>query len=326
MGSCWGWGFATASCPGTTEDNAVESAGLELARPPVLAASAVGILLVVSLSPVSRLITGLFGVLNALVGLVLFFSPKWSAKEFPWVVTDFVAMTMGGWCMGNAFGAWVAIRNWRWPINYGVLVYLWAFAVLEVVVLMWFRDKLRFGGLLAWPYVATLALGLAAAARGVLDASRLSPFPPVAADAPVNRVVRSAILLFIVFVGFIGAFGLVATDFGASERVFPEPLSPFTQRAFAAFYLALVIGALTLLPAPTLAPTLCYMRAGMGLIVPITIAAFVYLGRFDFTAHMGQAAYIAAYLVVAIPVMIVLAWARGRQPPLSPPNSPGGVT
>ena len=105
-------------------------------------------------------------------------------------------------------------------------------------------------------------------------------------------------------------FGLFATGFGASQRVFPEPLSPFTLRAFAVFYLALAIGALTLLRGRALQPILVYGRAGLGLIVPITAAALVYIGRFDFSAHPVQVAYIGAYLFVAAAVVAVLPSAR----------------
>ena len=223
-------------------------------------------------------------------------------------MSDFVAMTTGGWCLGNGWAAWVVVRNWRWATGYGVLVYLWAFSVLEAGVLVWFRDKLRFEGVLTWPYLVMLGLGLVAAVRGVLDAARARPFPP-AADGdgpPMPAGLRRAVVAFVVFVGFLGLFGVVATGFGTSQKVFPEPLSAFTLRAFAAFYLSLAIGALTLLPSRTAGPTADYMRAGMGLIVPITLAAFVYIGRFDFAAHPAQVAYIAAYLVVAIAVVLVL--------------------
>lgn len=96
--------------------------------------------------------------------------------------------------------------------------------------------------------------------------------------------------------------------------------APFILRAFAAFYLALAIGALVLYQAETVAPTLRYIQAGMGLIVqagmglivPITAAAFVYIGRFDYSDHLGQAAYIVAYLLVAVAAIVVLAWAHRR--------------
>jgi hypothetical protein len=122
--------------------------------------------------------------------------------------------------------------------------------------------------------------------------------------------VRRAVAVFVAVVAFLGVFGLFATGFGASRRVFPEPLSPFTLRAFAVFYLSLAAGALTLLQVPALEPVLVYGRAGLGLIVPITAAALVYIGRFDFSAHPVQSAYIGAYVLVAVAVTAVLVRAR----------------
>jgi hypothetical protein len=42
------------------------------------------------------------------------------------------------------------------------------------------------------------------------------------------------------------------------------------------------------------------------------LSAAVYIGRFDFSALRGQAAYILAYLVVAVAAVIVLASAHRR--------------
>jgi hypothetical protein len=265
-----------------------------------------------SLSPAARQLTAALGVVSAVVGAVMFAAPGWSAREFPWNVSEFVAMTIGGWCLGNAWVAWVAIRRWQWASTFAVLVYLWAFSTLEVLVLVWFRERLRVEGLLTGPYLVMLGLGLLAALRGVSEAAAQGGAPPMADARPATRAVRNAVVAFVVFVGFLGVFGLFATEFGASRRVFPEPLSPFTLRAFAVFYLALAMGALALLWAPSLEAVLTYGRAGLGLIAPITAAAFVYIGRFDFSEHPGQAAYIGAYLLVAVAVVAVLAAARIR--------------
>lgn len=240
----------------------------------------------------------------------MFVAPKWASEEFAWNVSAFVAMTIGAWCLGNAWVAWVAVRNWQWATSLSVLVYLWAFSTLEVLVLLWFREKLRTDVVLAWPYLVMLALGLLAAVRGASELAALRPFPPAEGGTATGRGVRNAVIAFVAVVGFLGLFGLFATGFGASQRVFPEPLSPFTLRAFAVFYLALAIGALTLLRGPALEPILVYGRAGLGLIVPITAAALVYIGRFDFSAQPVQSAYIGAYVLVAAAVLFVLMSAR----------------
>ena len=261
-------------------------------------------------SPAARQLTVAFGVLSAAVGAVMFAAPRWAAREFAWNVSAFVAMTIGAWCLGNAWVVWVAIRNWPWATSLAVLVYLWAFSTLEVVVLVWFRDKLRTDVLLAAPYLVMLGVGLLAALRGASELAARQPFPPAGEGAEAGRGLRNAVAAFVAFVGFLGVFGLFATGFGASQRVFPEPLSPFTLRAFAVFYLALAVGALTLLRGRAREPVLVYGRAGLGLIVPITAAALVYIGRFDFAGHPGQSAYIGAYVVVAVAVVAVLASAR----------------
>ncbi|MDQ4098864.1 MAG: hypothetical protein M3144_13485 [Actinomycetota bacterium] len=266
----------------------------------------------VSLSETSRVLTRLSGLAFGLLGLVFFLAPQWSADEFPWRVTDFMAMTMGGWCLGNAFMAWVAARDWRWASVQAVLVYLWVFAAVEIAVLVWFRDLIRFDGVLTWPYLITLGLALVTAVIGVADLARLRPQVVDSTGPAAPPAIRALGVVFVILVGFLAVKGLVDPESGRTLNVFPEALSPFTIRAFAVFYGAIAVGAIPLIFARSLTPTLTYALAGMGLIVPITAAAFVYIGRFDFADHPLQVIYIGAYVGVLIAAIGLLSWARGR--------------
>ena len=69
------------------------------------------------LSPASRWLTRILSALYAALGLILFLAPDWSAANFSWKVSPFVAMTMGGWCLGNAYFAWESarVRAGRFP-------------------------------------------------------------------------------------------------------------------------------------------------------------------------------------------------------------------
>ena len=128
-----------------------------------------------SLSDVSRWLTRAMAVVYGLLGVVLFVAPAWSAARFPWGVSAFVAMTMGGWCIGNAVLAWMSASIWRWRSIYPCLMYLWVFGVLQGAVLVWFHSKVDLGVGLSWPYVLTLVLTLAAAVVGVRDLVSLRP-------------------------------------------------------------------------------------------------------------------------------------------------------
>ena len=55
------------------------------------------------LSNTSRLLTYLTGILYAILGFLLFFLPEQLAPVFAWKVTPFMAMTIGGWCIGNVW-------------------------------------------------------------------------------------------------------------------------------------------------------------------------------------------------------------------------------
>jgi hypothetical protein len=108
------------------------------------------------ITPLTRTSLRVSAVLYAALGVVLFAAPDWSAANFAWKISAFVAMTMGGWCIGNAYTAWDAARIGNWSTAYGNLVYLWVFGVLEGVVIFLFREKLLLGSLLAAMYMLTL--------------------------------------------------------------------------------------------------------------------------------------------------------------------------
>jgi len=279
------------------------------------------------LSPTSRWLTRILSALYAALGLILFLAPDWSAANFSWKVSPFVAMTMGGWCLGNAIIAWESARVWRWAVVHPNLIYLWLFGLLETIVLITFGDRLILDVVMAWPYIATLAVTLLAGVVGVVDWLRLRP-ALTPEGAPVSSGVRGGVIFFVVFVGFLAVGGSLAQPGGLSTEggVFPEKLSLFTVRAFAAFYAALSLAAVPLLWTKGSAPILAFGRVGIGLILPITVAAIVNLGQFDFAARPGGLVYFGAYLgTLIVTVFLILRDRVRRAAGSTVHSSPGGA-
>ncbi|HET7181754.1 MAG TPA: hypothetical protein VFI15_05925, partial [Candidatus Limnocylindrales bacterium] len=100
--------------------------------------------------------------------------------------------------------------------------------------------------------------------------------------------------------------GFLAGDGGLSTtgKVFPEPLTLFTVRGFAAFYLALAIGIGALLVRPGVGTAVMLGIAGIALIVPILVAAILHLGAVDFAGRPLGILYLAAYAVVLVPSIL----------------------
>ena len=270
------------------------------------------------LSNASRALTLVVACLWALSGVVFFVLPSWSQARFPWVVSDFVTMTIGAWCLGTAFVAWCAWRVWTWGEVHPGLMYLWAFGVLELGVVVWFADLLRTDEILTWPYLVAIAATVLAGVVGVVDVIRLRP-TMVVSGSPVPRWLRVVTVGFVVLVGFLAFTAALAPDSALDGRIFPEPLSFFTLRAFGAFYLALAIGGLAMVLARNMTPIKSFMTSAMPLLVLITIAAFVFIDTFDFSAHPMQSLYIAAYLAAFVITAIVI-WPRAS-PPSSEPSA-----
>lgn len=258
------------------------------------------------LSNTSRLLTYLNAGLYATLGVILFFLPEQMAPVFAWKVTPFMTMTIGGWCIGNAWLAYYAARRWEWRRIYTALLYLWLFGILEGWVLFSFRANIQLAHPIAWLYLLTLGVNVLTAAVGIVDWLRIRPqretFGP-----PVELWQKLAVIVFVPAVGYLGLYGIVAQIGWPSTQgeIFPEVMSLFTLRSFAFFYLCLALAAAPLIWERNMSTLLNHAVAAYGFIVAITIAAFVYVRLFDFAAQPGGLFYFGAYLIVGIPLLFV---------------------
>ena len=262
------------------------------------------------LSNPSRLLTYLLSALYLVLGATLFLLPEQMAPVFAWKVSGFMTMTIGGWCLGNAWLAFLAARRWEWRLVYPALVYLWTFGLLEALIVILFRARLQLAHPIAWFYLATLTVNVIAAVVGIMDCLRL----PL--SVPGGKMMSGPMLTiaigFVLFVGFLGFWGLTAQigDRATNGEIFPEVMSLFTLRSFGAFYLSLTVGMITLLFARNRPAFLNYAFLAMGLIVTITIAAFAYLHLFDFSRHPFGLLYFAAYIGAGL-IVLYLLWRYG---------------
>ena len=127
------------------------------------------------LSNFSRSLTYLTAMLYAVLGVCLFFLPERLAPVFAWKVTPFMTMTIGGWCIGNAWLAYVTARRWDWKLVYPALLYLWMFGITELIVLFAFREKLVLAHPIAWLYFIALCVNVITAVTGIIDYFRTRP-------------------------------------------------------------------------------------------------------------------------------------------------------
>jgi hypothetical protein len=263
------------------------------------------------LSSLSRSLTYLNAALYAILGAWLFFMPEQLAPVFAWKVTPFMTMTIGGWCLGNAWLALFIARRWKWEKVFVSLFYLWIFGVGELLVLYFFREKVVLKHPVAWLYLVTLLVNAAAAYVGVVEVIRKRPalIPAVLTTNSLQYILLAG---FVVFVGFLGIYGSTVPVGapGTNGGIFPEIMSLFTLRSFGVFYLSLALSVLPLLRYRNLAAYLSHGFISYGLIVFITSAAFVYLRLFDFAAKPGGLLYIGAYAAVGV-VFLLYFWKYG---------------
>ena len=263
------------------------------------------------LSNTSRWLTYLTSILYAILGILLFLLSAQLAPVFAWKVTPFMTMTIGGWCIGNAWLAYVTARRWDWKLVYPALLYLWMFGITELTVLFAFRDKLVLAHPIAWLYFITLCVNVLTAVSGILDYFRLRPARQEFGH-PTKPFHRIMALGFVMIVGVLAVYGLFAQvgAIGTNGGIFPEVMSLFTLRSFAVFYLSLTVGALPLIWEKSLSVLLNHAYASYALVIFITAAIFAYFGLFEFGLKPGQLIYVGAYFLVGIPIFFVL-WREG---------------
>jgi hypothetical protein len=250
---------------------------------------------------VSRIYTYLLAVLYTVLGLLLFSLPARLAPSFAWKVSSFVTMTIGAWCLGTAWFAWASALRRSWSLTYPGLLYLWLFGLLELGVVIAFREKLQLAHPIAWLYLITVALNVLAALVGLLDwlISRPSITPTGQAAGRDLRILAGIVVLFVMLLG-INGFTIRMGGFGTNGEIFPEVISAFTLRGFAGLYLALGLSGIPLVLNRGSAAYLQHILANLGLILGIPIAALANFSAFDFSAHPLGAFYIGAYLLVGL--------------------------
>jgi len=257
------------------------------------------------LSNTSRLLTYLNAILYAILGTLLFVLPEQLAPVFAWKVTAFMMMTIGGWCTGNAWLAWLTARRWEWRRVFSALLYLWLFGIGELIVLYAFRGKLKLEHPIAWLYFITLIVNAVTALLGIFELLR-NPLPGKSYSS-FNFSQRIIVRAFVIFVGFLGLYGCAAQIGapGTNGGIFPEVMSLFTLRSFGVFYLSIALAVAPYLWNQNIDAILHHSIASYGLIVFITFAAFAYIRLFDFMSKPGGLLYFGAYLGVGIPLLFV---------------------
>lgn len=218
-----------------------------------------------------------------------------------------MTMTIGAWCIGNAWHAYITARRWQWSLVYIALIYLWLFGITEMGVLIIFSDKLVLGHPIAWLYLITLSVNVLTAILGIVDWVRLKP----ATERLGGQTSSGQFALtigFVLFVGFLALYGLTAQAgaLGTNGGIFPEVMSPFTLRSFAVFYLSIALAVIPSLWDRNLQAILHHSFAQYGLVFFITLATFIYIHLFNFAERPGGLLYFIAYFAVGIPLPVAM--------------------
>ena len=256
------------------------------------------------LSNISRWLMYLNAILYGVLGMLLFIFHTQLAPVFAWKVTAFLTMTIGGWCLGNAWLAWTTARVWKWNRVFSAVLYLWMFGIGELMVLLAFRDRLNLTHPIAWFYLSTLSVNVLTALVGIVELLR-TRLASHSAGPALTSWQLTATGVFVLIVGFLGFYGLAAElgDVGTNGGIFPEIMSLFTLRSFGVFYLCIALAAVPYLWNPNFEALLHHAVASYGLVVFITAAAFLYIHLFDFATRPGGLLYFGAYLGVGLPLL-----------------------
>jgi hypothetical protein len=247
-------------------------------------------------------------------GAVLFLAPGWSAERFPWTVSPFVAMTIGGWCIGVTCFSWIGGR--RGPIGavLPILTFVWVFGLSEIAVVLVEKPVFRTEALLAIPYVLSLAATLASGGFGLLElAHRAGGGEDIHGDRHLglHPGLRAVLLGLAAILGALAVAAATADVVGpaTSGKVFPEAVTLFTVRAFAALNLSMATGALVAALRGSRVASAWLALAVLFLVVPTLAAAVANLDAFDFANRPLGWLYLGGYGVLAV-ASAAFAWAH----------------
>ena len=220
------------------------------------------------------------------IGVSSVLAPDWASQNFPWKVGPFFAQTVGAWSIGVAGMCIFVAARFSATTVVAVLAFLWLFALGEAGVVVLFLGKLQTSLVMTWPYLVGLLALLANGVVTILD-WRQRQVDVRGEPGTFHGWIRAAVVGFAVVVAIIAGGNILSPTDGqvAQGRFFPEPLTLFSIRAFAAFFAAFFaavsLSSLTLLIVRTPAPFWFYTVAGELLIVPILAVSFLNIGRFD---------------------------------------------
>jgi hypothetical protein len=245
-------------------------------------------------------------------GAALFLAPGWAAERFPWTITPFVAMTIGGWCLGVTTFSWIGGRHGPMGAVLPVLTFVWLFGLSEVAVIWIDKPAFQQGAPLAIPYVLSLALTLGSGAFGLLEIRRrVAAGEPLHGEGPerLSGELRLTLGALAAVLGGLAAAVAFAGTVGpaTSGKIFPEPVTLFTVRAFGALNLSLAAGALVAAIGASRVATAWLALAALFLLGPTLVAALANLGAFDLTARPLGIVYVAGYALLTV-AAAGLAW------------------
>jgi hypothetical protein len=214
-------------------------------------------------------------------------------------------MTIGGWCLGNAYFAWKTARVWRWGAVYPNFVYLWSFGILQTFVLVLFRDKVLVSGFAAWIYFVALGANLLCAALGIIEWYRRRPKIKPEGKTVANWV-RIIVISDITFAILVTILMLLHPQPIINGDIMPEKTTLFTIYAFAMFYLSLSLAGLAAVKSKTSAPIYYLGQGAIAFMIPTTTAAILFFAKVNFREEVGAFLYIFIYILILLAAVVVV--------------------
>jgi hypothetical protein len=243
-------------------------------------------------------------VVFALLGAVIYLFSGWAAGNFAWRISPLLAMTIGAWFLGGAYIAFRSARLRAWSIVYPGLVFLGAFGLLELGVLIAHRDEVRLSSPVALGYVAALLIAALSAFvwLGNWIKSRDREVQTVVVPHPL--VIRVLAAGFVVFAAYFSLRLLSGISKGGN--IWPGELSLLTARSIGAFYLALGLAVLPMVWSKNLIPAVALLPAAAVIAILLIIPGVVYIELFDFQRAAGSLVFFGTYLFVFVAASIMV--------------------
>jgi hypothetical protein len=238
-------------------------------------------------------VTGVESFVLLVAGVGLLVLPSIVGPEWPWELTRFNALLLGGIYSAALVATVITVRVGRWAPARIVFPMIALFTTIVLVVTLVNLDRLETGKYSTWIWILLYVVIPANALFHIWLCRNLKPYDP----NPMAARQRAVLLLPTIFVGLYGLALLIAPT--ESAGFWPWSIDAFHGRMYSVAYLTPALGAILLWNAAAAIERLALgLTMAVGGLVPIVGLVVIDMQKDNVAWGLGTWLWLGSFLVL----------------------------